>query len=155
MPVPIVPMNVKKDDDKNTNIGDGADYVGIDVGMLSGVIRNPSQKNVKVSDSDASLLFKFWQEGKVTKSGSVESVDVPDRFSNNDVLRLKALGFVVGDDTKTVKLTQRAKDVIKNIVLNEENSFESKKVHKPYNEIIAKNRERAEGGVRLALDDKK
>jgi hypothetical protein len=154
MPVPILPMNFKKDDDTR-EIVEQPDYMGINVDMLSGVIRTQqSQSNIKVSDSDASLLFKFWQEGKVTKQGSVESIEVPDKFSQNDILRLKALGFLVGDDTKVVKLTQRAKGVIKTIVLNEENRFESARVHKPYNEILAENNKK-KSNIRLALEDKK
>ena len=154
MPIPISPMNMRRDDDSRP-VGDSPDYMGIDVNMLSGVIRTPEPKGVKVSNSDASLLFKFWQEGEVIKQGSVETINVPEKFSNNDILRLKALGFVVGDDTKVVKLTERAKGVIKSIILNEENHFESMRVHKPYNEILAKQKEGKEGGIRLALDDKK
>jgi len=147
-------MNFKKEDDSQPMM-EGPDYMGINVEMLSGVIRTQkSNSNIKVSDSDASLLFRFWQEGKATKTGSVESIEVPEKFSDNDVLRLKALGFVVGDDTKVVKLTQRAKSVIKTIVLNEENKFESTRVHKPYNEILADSKKN-NGKIRLALEDKK
>ena len=154
MPIPISPMNVRKDDDSNRDIADPADYSGINYDLLRGIIRtHNSNSNVKVSNSDASLLFKFWQSGKIEKVGHDEVINVPEKFSNNDILRLKALGFVVGDEVDRVKLTARAKDVIKTLVLNEENSFESARVHKPYNEILADNTN--SGQVRLALDKKK
>lgn len=154
MPVPILPMNAKDDDKRPRNLADPADYDGVDVGLLQGLLRSQNtSQNIKISDSDASLLFKFWKEGKVVE-GNTNSVEVPDEFSNNDVLRLKALGFVAGNDTKVVKFTQRAKDVIKTLVLNEENALDSNKVEKPYNEIIAENEKRKSGGIRLALDSK-
>jgi hypothetical protein len=146
-------MNVRRDTTES-NVGDTPEYTGINIDMLSGVIRAQPNNNVKVSNSDASLLFKFWQEAKPIKQGRVESMQVPEKFSNNDILRLKALGFVVGDDTEVVKLTQRARGIIKSIVLSEENSFESTRVHKPYNEILADSN-KANNGIRLALDEKK
>lgn len=156
MPVPILPMNVRRDDnDESRNRMTEIDYQSINIEVLDGIVKSrPANKNSKVSDSDASLLFRFWQEGKAVKNGSTESVQVPERFSNSDVLRLKALGFVVGDDSKVVKLTQRAKDVIKTIVLSEENSFDSTRISKPYSEILAETKKRS-GSIRLALDDKK
>jgi len=147
-------MNVSKKDD-NGHVGDVADYQGINIDLLQGIVTNQANScNRKVSNSDASLLFKFWQEGKTVKQGNTESVHVPERFSNSDILRLKALGFVVGDDTKVVKLTQRAKDIIKTIVLNEENALNSTRVSKPYNEILA-DAEKKSGSIRLALDEMK
>ncbi len=154
MPVPIVPMNAGGGLGGSSIVGDVPEYNGINVDMLSGLVKTQPSKNVKVSNSDASLLFKFWQEGNPVKQGDTESIKVPEKFSNNDVLRLKALGFVVGDDTKVVKLTQRARSVIKTIVLNEENSLEATRIHKPYNEILADSG-KSNAGIRLALDDKK
>ena len=154
MPVPILPVNVRKNDDGGGPFQEGSDYVGINVDLLQGIVTTQSKRATKVSDSDASLLFRFWQEGKTVKQGSSESVQVPERFSNSDVLRLKALGFVVGDDTKVVKLTARAKEVVKTIVLSEENALDSVRVSKPYNEILA-DAEKKSGSIRLALDELK
>jgi hypothetical protein len=117
--------------------------------MLSGLLPNTStkQKNVKVSNSDASFLFNFWKNSDITKDGDVNKY--PEHFSNSDILRLKALGFVSGEDS--LKFTGRGKEVIKYIVLNEENNFLGDKVDKPYTEILAKMDAKKKQRVRLAL----
>jgi antitoxin component YwqK of YwqJK toxin-antitoxin module len=151
MPVPIMPVNVPSGDDgRKGPVQESPEYIGINYELLQGIVRkNQAKQEMKVSSSDASLLFSFWQKGREVDG----AVEVPEEFSNNDVLRLKALGFVVGDETRSVKMTARAKEVIKNIVLNEENSFESARVHKPYEEILADNAKK--GNIRLALEKKK
>lgn len=152
MPIPIMPMNTPPPQDGVGIPQEDPQYNAIDYSHLSGLVRDTSNKaEKKVSDTDASLLFRFWQEGRVKKVNGVESVEVPERFSNSDVLRLKALGFVVGDDTKVVKFTERAKSVINTLVLSEENRFNATRVHKPYNEILAE-QDKSNKTIRLALD---
>jgi hypothetical protein len=150
MPVPITPVNVpRRDGDRQAELP--PDYIGINYELLQGIVQeNKAKSQVKVSDSDAGLLFKFWQNSQEVG----DSVKVPHEFTNNDVLRLKALGFVAGDDTKIVRFTERGREVIKNIVLSEENAFVSTRVHKPYEEILA-DRQKSKGHVRLALEKKK
>jgi len=128
----------------------GADlptYPQIDIGMLSGLMPKPAKDNKKVSSSDAGLLFRFW---KNADEGELDSYTVPKCFSNGDVLRLKTMGFLAGD-TDVVKLTSRGKEVIKNIVLNEENAYESTRVHKPYTEILAEMDKARKAGIKTAL----
>ena len=83
-------------------------------------------------------------------AASDESISVPKLFSNNDILRLKTLGLLSGDD-ETVRLTARGREVIKTLVLNEENQFGSRRAHKPYTEILAEmQRGKGRRPVRLA-----
>jgi hypothetical protein len=155
MPIPIMPMSTPPPPGGSGVPQERPDYSSLDYNLLSGLVRNNKVAvEKKLSDSDASLLFRFWQEGRVRKANGVETVEVPERFSNSDVLRLKALGFVVGDDTKVVKFTERAKSVINTLVLSEENSFKATRVHKPYNEILAE-QDPSNKTIRLALDKKK
>lgn len=156
MPVPIMPVNVPSNDDERKSAPQEApEYVGINYELLQGIVRrNQSAQSQKVSSSDASLMFNFWKNSSSAgdEAAGDPSVRVPEDFDNRDLLRLKALGFVAGDDTEVVKVTARGKEVIKNIVLNEENAFVSSRVHKPYEEILADNAKK--GQIRLALEKK-
>jgi hypothetical protein len=147
MPVPIVPTGTvprQNDSDKDAVPQLGS---GIDVSLLGGILKTEeSKKTVKLSDSEASLLFRVWRES--SEMGD-DMVQIPDTVSSSDVLRLKTLGLVSGDEVNRVKFTTRAKQVIKTIVLNEENYFESTRVHKPYNQILADSNKSK--GMRLAL----
>jgi len=153
MPVPIMPVNVPSDSDKKGPPQGDPDYVGINYELLQGIVqRNQSAPSQKISSSDASLMFSFWKNSSAVESLQDAAVRVPEDFDNRDLLRLKALGFVAGDDTEVVKVTARGREVIKNIVLNEENAFVSNRVHKPYEEILADNAKK--GQIRLALEKK-
>jgi hypothetical protein len=150
MPVPITPIGNQPPaaDDSGSHSEDF--HSGIDFAHLGEIVKTESSKRaVKLSDSEASLLFKVWRE---SGSSSDETLEIPDTVSNSDILRLKTLGLVAGGDVRRVKFTERARQVIKTIVLNEENTFESMRVHKPYNQILAENAKK--GQVRLALDKK-
>jgi len=148
MPVPIMPNHMPMHDTSRGPAGfEAPTYPQIDVGMLNNLLPKPAKDNRKVSSNDASLLFRFW---KNADEGNNDSYTVPQCFSNNDVLRLKSLGFLSGD-TDVVKLTARGKEVIKNIVLNEENTYESTRVHKPYTEILAEMDRAKKAGIRTAL----
>lgn len=157
MPVPIMPVNVPSGDEnrKNTPPQEDPQYMGVNYELLQGIVRkNRTEQDVRVSSSDASLMFNFWKNSAAVSVASSEdpAVRVPASFDNRDLLRLKALGFVAGDDTDVVKVTARGKEVIKNIVLNEENALVSGRVHKPYEEILADNAKK--GQIRLALEKK-
>lgn len=149
MPVPIVPNHVPMRGDEQGPPGvEPPNYQQIDVGMLSNLLPRPRKEQNKVSSNDASLLFRFW---KNADEGDDESFTVPPCLSNSDVLRLKSLGFLSGD-TDIVKMTARGREVIKNIVLNEENAYESTRVHKPYTEILAEMDAAKKAGIRTALE---
>ena len=149
MPVPIVPNHMPTQDAPQGPPGiEPPAYQQIDVGMLSNLLPKPKKDNQKVSSSDAGLLFRFW---KNADEGEDESYTVPQCFSNSELLRLKSMGFLSGD-TDVVKLTARGKEVIKNIVLNEENAYESTRVHKPYTEILAEMDAAKKAGIRTALE---
>jgi len=147
MPIPIMPNHMPVNTDRSPSGASPAQYQQIDVGMLSSFMPTPAQDNKKVSSNDAGLLFRFWKNADEQDN---ESFTVPKCFSNSDVLRLKTLGFLSGD-LEIVKLTSRGREVIKNIVLNEENAFESIRVHKPYTEILAEMDRARKSGIRTAL----
>jgi hypothetical protein len=151
MPSPIIPIGYPARQQAETPSSPEDIHSGIDVSILGGIIKSDAaKKNIKLSDSEASLLFRVWRESGESMG---DTLDLPDTVSNSDVLRLKTLGLVVGEDTRKVKFTQRAKQVIKTIVLNEENAFESKRVHKPYGQILADSEKI--GKMRFALGKKK
>jgi len=147
MPVPIIPVGNPPKEEKPIYDAEGI-YSGIDFKMLGDIVHaENSKRSIKLSDNEASLLFRVWRESRTVDG---DALDVADTVSNSDILRLKTLGLVSGSDTRRVKFTDRAKTVINTLVLNEENSFESMRVHKPYSAIMADNHNK--GKVRLALD---
>lgn len=149
MPVPIIPSgkSIGNSSEANNLPKQNELTSGVDLSMLGEIVKSESSKNnMKLSDSEASLLFRVWRDSDDSDN---DNIIVPDTISSSDILRLKTLGLVCGDDIKKVKFTQRAKHVIKSLVLNEENSFESKRIHKPYGQILADSEKK--GKMRLAL----
>jgi hypothetical protein len=151
MPVPIAPMNNYYTQEAPREMTEPADYMSINWSMLDGLVpeKSGSSKNkTKISSSDASFLFKFWKESDNDGSSILSN---SEKFNNSDVLRLKALGFVSGE-TDDLKFTERAKEVIKNIVLSQNNDLLKGKVDKPYTEILAEMDARKKSGIRLSMD---
>ena len=152
MPVPIIPQNVdyllRKDKDKQMT---DVDYGKIDITELSTLIqkRSLTQEMIKVSDFEAGLLFRLWKDSRCEPSDEI--LDVPEGFSNNDILRLKASGLISGD-TKKVKFTARGKEVITTMVLSENNVLDKKSSAKPYGQRLAETKPK--GGPRLAVGKK-
>jgi len=147
MPVPIIPNHIRTQDTSGPTGMDDINYNMIDPAMLSNLLPKKKKDNTKVSSNDAGLLFRFW---KNADDDGNDSFTVPQCFSNSDVVRLKTLGFLAGG-VENVKMTARGREVIKNIVLNEENTFESTRIHKPYNEILADMSAAKRAGIRTAL----
>lgn len=153
MPIPIAPMSGSPNDKRPMQ--EPPSYLGLDWSLLGGVVRNSdSGRPSKVSNTDASLLFSFWKTSEATTKDGREARVVPKEFSNSDLLRLKALGFIHGD-TDVVSFTERGTEVVKNLVLNEGSAFDGTKVQKPYGEILAEAEAQKRKGSRISADGKK
>jgi hypothetical protein len=153
MPIPIAPMSGSPND--RHPMQDSPAYLGLDWSLLGGVVRNSdSGRPSKVSNTDAGLLFSFWKTSEATTKDGREARVVPKGFSNSDLLRLKALGFIHGD-TDVVAFTERGTEVVKNLVLNEGSSFDGAKVQKPYSEILAEAEAKKRRGSRFSTGGKK
>jgi len=153
MPVPIAPMSGMPNDRRPAQ--DPPAYEGLDWSLLGGVVRNSdSGRPTKVSNSDASLLFTFWKTSEATIKAGHDVRIVPKGFSNSDLLRLKALGFIHGD-TEAVSFTERGTEVVKNLVLSEGSTLDKTKVQKPYSEILAEAEAKKKQGSRISAGGRK
>lgn len=141
MPVPImrVPDNKK---DQNTCI----DY--------SFLLTNPTpqRKTVVASNKDASLLFELWENGE--KLDDNIKIKASPNITSRDILRLKTLGFLVGD-LNTIKFTRKGKMVITTMALGEKSQFEKNRSPKSYTEILASMSKKGKKGFRMAGTDPK
>jgi len=149
MPVPIVPVNIRPKEEPRP-LTEPGQYHSLDWAQLDGVVNSKTDNAAlkKVSDSDAGLFFKFWKE---TGVGDNEVLQIDgNTWSDSDILRLKALGFIAGG-TESAHYTSRGKEIIRNMVLSEQNSFSDQRVEKPYSEILAEMDKRKKQGIRLAL----
>jgi hypothetical protein len=150
MPVPIVPMNTDYLMlDQNKPMTPQVDY-GIDVSLLPFVTEKQSKANdiIKVSNFEAGILFKLWKDS--SGSASDEKIPIPETVSQNDVLRLKASGLISGD-IETFTYTSRGREVIKTLVLSEENSFDKSSETKGLQEILADKKKKFGNGPRLSV----
>lgn len=141
MPVPIMRVPDKQQD-KNTAI----DY--------SFLLNTPvaSKKTVVASNKDASLLFELWANGE-TVDDTIKIKSTPN-ITSKDILRLKTLGFLVGDVT-AVKFTRKGKLVITTMALGEKSEFEKNREQKSYTEILASMNKRGKKGFRTASNEPK
>ena len=152
MPIPIMPMSAPKGDAPVAV--ERSQYFPIDITQIRGIVRVTDQTpDLKVSNSDASLLFSFWKNSQNIKQNGVEAVRVPREFPAGDILRLKALGFICGD-TDVVKFTDRGRGVIRDLALNENSQVDNNRVEKSYTEILAEQKRAASGGPRLSVGKK-
>jgi hypothetical protein len=106
------------------------------------------EKIVVASDKDADLLFKIWSMGKAQGRDTI-CLDKDDKITQDDLLRLKSKGFLMGDAEK-VKFTKRGKMVITTMALGEPSKFENIKQPKKYTEILAGISKRGKKGYRMA-----
>jgi len=137
MPVPIklIPDGAKSKDT--------IDYSFL---LTDGFTRN--EKIVTASDKDADLLFKIWSMGKAQGNDTI-CLDKKSNISQDELLRLKSRGFLVGD-TEKVKFTKRGRLVITTMALGEPSKFENVKQPKKYTEILANMSKRGKRGYRIA-----
>ena len=151
MPVPIVPVNTDSlmRRERNQQIST-VDYGTINIDDLASMVEKRSnvQDIIRVSNFEAGVLFKLWKEvGEKSPDGSME---IPSVIGNSDILRLKASGLISGN-TERFKFTPRGEEVIKTLVLSEENSFDKTAEHKTYEQVVKENKKRFSGGPRLSV----
>ena len=141
MPVPIMRVPDKQKD-YNTSI----DY--------SFLLNNPvpQKKTVVASNQDASMLFELWENGE--KVDDTIKINPSPNVTAKDILRLKTLGFLVGD-LSAVKFTRKGKIVITTMALGEKSQFEKNREPKKYTEILASMNKRGKKGFRTASDQSK
>ena len=133
MPMPIRPTNSSDSGFIN--------YFPVNMELMQNeLLTNASlNKTALASDRDADVLFYIWKNSSVINNN--EEVEKKTyRISNNvkkeDVLKLKASGLIIGGD-RDIRFTSRAANIIKTMVLGEQNSFEKQSVKKPYSIILA------------------
>lgn len=106
-----------------------------------------SKKIVTASDSDAKTLMEIWE--KAEKDGAYFKISSKIDVSYRDIMRLKTNGLLTGTNDR-VQLTERAKQVIKTMVLGENNAFLKSQKQKSYTEIMASMDKRGKKGYRIA-----
>lgn len=152
MPIPIRPAGNHdsvsyEGTDKGTN-----SFFMMNLDSLAGAaasgsfLRSGSIKiNAEATDADAMLLLELFN--KCTIVSEAESVEekkyaIPDNFSSDTILRLKAASLLHGD-TKIIGFTSKAARVIKTMVLSEQNAYTKSAIVKPYSVIMAENKRNA------------
>ena len=151
MPIPIMPVNVeslvKHEREQQIPL---VDYGLIDVSGLPLLVEKKSNSDdlIKVSNFEAGLLFRLWNDSGAGPKD--EGVSIPQTVTNNDVLRLKASGLIVGDTDKFT-LTDRGRTVLTTMVLGEQNSFDRTSGTKKFQQIVAENKNKFSGGPRLSV----
>jgi hypothetical protein len=151
MPVPIMPVNtdslMRRERDYQIQ---PTEYCQINVADLPTSFEKKSKFSdlLKVSNNEANLLFRLWSESGAGPNDS--NIVVPSSVDNNDLLRLKACGLIVGD-TSSFTMTQRGRDVILTLALGEKNAFDKSSSSNTFEKILSDRQKLASGGPRLAL----
>ena len=89
-----------------------------------------------IGDDEADILIDLWNNGK--KTGK-HKYSIPNGFSSRNLSRLKTSGLIVVDGS-SVEFTAKASNIIKTMVLAEQNSFFKKRQKKPYSLILAESK---------------
>lgn len=89
-----------------------------------------------IGDAEADILIDLWNNGK--KTGK-HKYSIPNGFSARNISRLKTSGLIVVDGSN-VEFTSKASNIIKTMVLAEQNSFFKKRQKKPYSMILAESK---------------
>jgi hypothetical protein len=141
MPVPIMRMP-----DNTVEKSTTMDY--------SFLVNNPlpQRKKVMASNEDARLLFELWANGE--QIDDTIKVNSNSKISSKDILRLKTLGFLMGEPS-AIKFTRKGKLVITTMSLGEQSQFDKQKKQKNYTEILASMDKRGKKGFRIASSEPK
>lgn len=89
-----------------------------------------------VGDLEADMLIDLWTKGKRISSHRYE---IPNGYSDRNISKLKTSGLIVVQG-RNVEFTSKASNVIKTMVLSEQNSFFLKSQKKPYSMILAESK---------------
>jgi hypothetical protein len=136
-----MPMPIKKIEDKVS----GNFLVDYSL-LLKSLPPDTKNKIVKASDADANLLMKLWETAEKISENVYKIAKT--QFSQEDILRLKAHGFLTGG-SEEVKFTPKAKVILTTMVLGESNRFQKEQKQKSYTEIIASMDHRGQKGYRV------
>ena len=144
MPIPIKPIS-DQENDKYSGISFQVDYSML-VNRVPEIKAISDKRIVTASDGDAKILMEIWTNAEKENDFYKISSDV--KVSYRDIMRLKTNGLLTGTNEK-VQLTDRAKSVIRMMVLGENNKFLKVKKDKSYTEIMASMDKRGKKGYRI------
>lgn len=123
--------------------------------VLGGMGRSGSiHVNAEATDRDAEILLDLFNRGRIVAEAEAtedKKYAVPEDFSGDKLLRLKAASLVSGD-TSIIKFTSKAVRVIKTLVLAEQNAYTKTSVQKPYSVILAENKSKSASRSTLAFE---
>jgi len=147
MPIPIKPIS-EQNGEKYGGIGFQMDY-SILLNKIPEIKSISDKKIVTASDNDAKILMDIWTNAE--KKNESYKISSKMNVSYRDVMRLRTNGLLTGTNEE-VQLTDRAKSVIRTMVLGENNNFLKNKKQKSYTEIMASMDKRGKKGYRIARD---
>ena len=147
MPLPIQKMHDSNDriNETDKSAGNNSNFY-LDYSLLMKGIPKTDKRMVTASDADADLLIRFWSSAD--KVGEDVYKVKNSKTSNDDILRLKAHGFLTGG-SEEVKFTGKAKAVITTMVLGESNALQKQQKKKNYTEIMASMSIKGKSGYRV------
>jgi len=140
MPVPIQRIH------ENTDKTSSDSNFFIDYSLLVHDMPKESKRVVTASDEDAELLVRFWTTADKV-SEEVYKV-TSSKVSNDDILRLKAHGFLTGS-SEEVKFTGKGKAVITTMALGENNAFTKEQKKRSYAQVVANMSLKGKKGYRI------
>ena len=135
MPVPIRPNSITPKNERGKQIS-------LTVDMLSQMMGDHSlllKKEAEVSDNDADMVFKLWENSTVIRDAdNIEDrvYRLPEDSKSSNIMRLKTRGLIYGEKNQ-IHFTIQAAKIIKMLVLSESNAFGKDAVEKPYSVILA------------------
>jgi len=143
MPIPIKPISEQS---KYTETNFQVDYSML-INIVPDIKAVSDKKIITASDSDAKNLMEIWEKAEKESDGSFK-INKDIKVSYRDIMRLKTNGLLIGTN-ENVKFTDKAKTVIRTMVLGENNNFLKNQKQKSYTEIMASMDKRGKKGYRL------
>jgi hypothetical protein len=143
MPIPIKPVS-EQNNEKYSGMELQLDYSFL--ASIPDIKAITDKKIVTASDSDAKTLMEIWETAE--KDGDFFKISNKMDVSYRDIMRLKTNGLLIGTNER-VQLTDRAKIVIRTMVLGENNNFLKNQKQKSYTEIMASMDKRGKKGYRI------
>lgn len=135
MPLPIRPISLSKEKQEP-----------IDYSFLLSSPANSPLTTKTASNQDANLLMSFWK--KIKNIENTENIKMSS-VNKKEFESLKAKGYLDGT-AENYSFTAKGKNVIKVMVLAEDNNFLKSKKPKTYLEILASNKKKGKKGYRAA-----
>lgn len=143
MPIPIKP--IRDNGDTYNGLSFQVDFSML-VNRIPEIKAISDKRIVTASDGDAKILMEIWTNAE--KENDFYKISKDIKVSYKDIMRLKTNGLLTGTNEK-VQLTDRARSVIRMMVLGESNKFLKGKKDKSYTEIMASMDKRGKKGYRI------